>query len=389
MFVTTQTVDVDPTTVGFVRRERPGLGIAVAVVGTAVALWSLTREWVETQLFVSGGSLPGDIVDRRETVGLSSAVDTVRDVTGTAVDAPDPGSLADLFFPTLAIGLTVLCCVLAVAATLGLRHRALTATARVAAIAVVGLAVLVSVVALVQLGWEPSDGGGAVTARATTVGPVDQAPEADPATSEVQPYFGFVFWLAGAALLGCAGALGPRVVHRLADGAAPATGPPPELRTSTHVAAAVVGGLATVLAFAGYVFLSWGTGGPTVTFAEIGDAVRDQGLGDALVAEAYFAGLGWLVLLWLLAATVLLALAARPSGLGARALRPVVVAATVLALLLHLWALFELTDGGGDLGVGAHAVTLGLGTALLAAVLPLRTTARVVTVTPVAAAPWP
>lgn len=386
-------VDVDPRSAGLVRVEKLGWALPFALLGSLVMVVALFLDWIETQLFVSyDGNADGPLDDRREVVSLFDAVDRVEDVTGPAPDVSDPGTLATTFFPWLAIALTIGCVVLVLLAAVGLRRAALTNTARIATVLVAAAAFAVAVLAIVDLGLDLGDGARTVSPGAAAPSPGD-ATEPSFIAGEVQPWWGYSLWLLGTAVVAIGGALGPRITHTLPPGAQPSypgqpgqpgqsgqpgqpgwTPHPGLLRHTTQVVAIVLTSIAAVLCLAGYGFLSWSTSGETVTFSEIGEAARDQGFGDRVVAEAYFGWCGWVVLLFVAAATLLVALGKKPAGVDPRVVRPIVAVGAAGALLLHLVALGQLD---GDLGIAAYAVGLGLGLALLGALLPLRTTARV------------
>lgn len=383
-------VDVDPASAGLVRQEKLGWAMPFAVIGSLCMVVALFLQWIETQLFVVyDRGTDGPLEDRRELTSLFDAVGTVEDVAGPDPDV-DPGWLSGAFFPWLAIGLTVACCVLVLATAIGLRRAALTNAARIATVLLVVGAVGVAVLALYDLGL----GSEAVSASPTTVSP--GAPGSEPSggsepeflASEVQPYTGFVLWFWGAVLVAIGGALGPRVVHKLPAGAqpayggaggsgapgwAPATGHPGLLRHTTQVVAIVLAAFATVLCVAGYGFLSWAPSG-SITFSDLGESARDLGFPDQPFAEAYFAWLGWVLLLWVVVVTVLLALGKKPAGVNPRVLRPILAVGSGLALVAHLVVLGELS---GDPGPAAYVVGVGLLAAVVGTLLPLRTTARV------------
>lgn len=389
-------VDVDPRSAGLVREEKPGWALPFAVLGSLTMVVALFLDWIETQLFVSyDGNANGPLDDRRKVTSLFDAVDTVKDVTGPDPDSPDLGPLAEIFFPWLAIALTIACCVLVLAAAIGLRRAALTNTMRIAAVLLAVAAAGIAVLAIINLGLNSGTGGGAVTVSPAAPAPPG-APQAGPelsfVASEVQPWWGFTLWLGGAVLVAIGGALGPRIVHKLPPGAQPSyAGQPGQpgqigwaphpgaassgmLRHTTQVVAIVLTSIATVLCVAGYGFVSWASGGDTVTFSDLGEVARDRGFGDQAFAEAYFGWLGWVVLLFVAAATLLVVLGKKPAGVNPRVVRPIVVIGSGLALVAHLAALVELD---GDFGPAPYLVGLGLGLALLGALLPLRTTARV------------
>lgn len=378
-------VDVDPRSAGLVREEKLGWALPFAILGSLTMVIALFLDWIETQLFVSyDGNADGPLDDQREVTSLFDAVDTVKDVTGPAPDVSDPGALATTFFPWLAIALTIGCVVLVLAAAVGLRRAALTNTARIATVLVAAAAFAIAVLAIVNLGLDLGDGARAASPRTAAPSPGD-ATEPSFIAGEVQPWWGYSLWLLGTFFVAIGGALGPRIKHTLPPGARPSYGDgrpgqpgwapnPALLRHSTQVVAIVLTSIAAVLCLAGYGFLTWATSGDTVTFSEIGEAARDQGFGDRVVAEAYFGWLGWVVLLFVAAATLLVALGKKPTGVNPRVVRPIVAVGAAGALVLHLVALGQLD---GDLGIAAYAVGLGLGLALLGALLPLRTTARV------------
>ncbi|MEO9325049.1 hypothetical protein ABFT23_16260 [Nocardioides sp. C4-1] len=382
-------VDVDPRSAGLERREKPGwalLFVACGAFGMVAALF-LPR-WAEIRVY---GSSPSDLSTSREYPGLFDTLDEVRGTDGMAAD---PGALASAFFPWLAVGLTAACIVAALVAAVGLRRAALTNAARVVAVVLGLAAVALAVVAVFSLGFEIEGSGEATTSSPTSAAPDAPGPDegADEQRARVVPgAIGYVGWLLATLTITIAGLIGPRITYLLPAGAAapqlagppgPAGAPvvhgapfaPGLLRHRTHVGAVVLAGLGALLCLAGYTFLSWASAADTVTFIDIGDSVRDAGGSGNGFAEAYFSFLGWLVLLVAIVVVVLVVLGLKPS-VNPRALRPVLVVTAVVLLLVHLGALVDLDLP--EYGPAAWVIGFGLGALAVAAMLPLRTTARV------------
>lgn len=413
------TVDADTESAGLVRQEKPGWALLFAALGVLSVIPALFMPWVRAQFFiVYERNADGPLEDRDENAGLFSAVDTVRDVTEHAPRAPDPGTLSDLFFPWSAILLTILCCVAVVIAAVGLRQRRRTNTARSIALVLGAITVLLALAASMDLGITlGDDGGGAATSPSTSAAVKPGEPEVSWSEHNVEPHAGSASWVLGGLFLAIAAMLGPRVVHRLPDGSTstqlgdvlaaylmpglptpvqpmqaplhsgrlgpfPGSGYPAALpgglphqllRHTTQVSAVVLTGLAAALCLAGYGFLPWAT---ETTFSDIGEAAREYGFDDKPVTEAYFAWLGWAILLATVVMVVLVGLGRRPSGVNPKALRPVLAIGSIGCGLLHLWMMIDLGAEGAEFDVGTYAVALGLTLAVIGTLLPLRTSAR-------------
>lgn len=134
----------------------------------------------------------------------------------------------------------------------------------------------------------------------------------------------------------------------------------------------MVAGLGAVLCLAGYGFLPWG---PDTTFAEISDSIREHGLEDKPLTEAYFAWLGWAFLVAVAVVAVLVGLGRKPSGVRPKALRPYLAGTALVLTGVHLWVLVDLLNEGGELDAGSVAVTAGLALTTLGSLLPLRVSA--------------
>lgn len=149
----------------------------------------------------------------------------------------------------------------------------------------------------------------------------------------------------------------------------------------TQLVAIVVAAIGALACLAGYGFLPWAYAkDDPVTYSDIGEAARDYGFKDKVFTEAYFAWMGWAVLLAVLVVVLLLALGKKPTGVNPRVLRPLLAAGTIAAVLAHLYAVSDLD---GDFAIGAYAVGLGLVLAALATLLPLRSSARMLMAAPV------
>lgn len=155
-----------------------------------------------------------------------------------------------------------------------------------------------------------------------------------------------------------------------------AAGLPPQhlITRTTQVVAIVLTSLGALICFAGYGFLPWG---PDASYSEVGEAVREHGLDGRPVTEAYFAWLGWVILLGLVATVVLVSLGRRPS-VNASVVRPLVATGTVVAGLVHAWVVLD----SEALDIAQVAVGLGLLLSALSAILPLRTSVRMTAVPP-------
>lgn len=387
-------VDVDPEAAGLVRKERLGWGLVFAVLGAVLVVAALFVDWVETGIVVSyERGADGPLENTAATAGIFSAIDTIKDVTGPDPEAHDPGTFARLFFPWLALLVALAAITLAVGATVGLRTKARTGLARVLGTVLAVVAAVAAVAAIVLLGIDVSDDGTAVTATPAPAG--GQPPSGEPRisflASFVDPYLGVGLWLLGAALLAIGAMIGPRVVHDVppgglpsgAAGAAPA-GPPtaawaPRLvRHTTQVGAVVVGSIGAALAIAGYTFLPWGSGGgDSVLFADISEVARDTGFGDNELTEAYFAWLGWIALVLLVAVAVVLALGRKPRGISPKVARPVLSVLMIVVTAVHWLVVLDASSDLGDFDIGAHAVGLGLVLATIGVLVPLRARTRV------------
>jgi hypothetical protein len=361
---------VDPRSAGLIRRERPGWALGFAGVGALASLAGLfLPRWVELW------SSEGDVFSSSEEhLGLFDAVDRVQEVRVLDPEAPAPLGVAEAYLPWLLVALTVVCCVVAVVAALGLRRPALTGAVRAVGAFLPVVAAALLVVSIWDLGWQRD-----VAARFND----RPAPPPDLAlSSSVTPgVLGINVWVLGLACLGIAALLGPRIVHLLPDGVTPASygsgsaataGHGGVLRARTQVVAVVLSAVGAALCVAGYGFLDWSSRGGSVTFSDLGEAARSGGPGGDAYAEAYFGWLGWVVLVWTVVVLVLLVLGR--GSMNPVPVRPLVAIGSGLALLAHLAALVAIEDSGGVAGV---AVAIGLAVSTLAALLPPRLTAQV------------
>jgi len=386
-------IDVDPEAAGMVRTERPGWALLFAVPGIFAVVASLFLEWVVVELWVvyDSGRPAGDLEDTREEAGIFGAIDSVKDVAGPAPESHDPSVISTIFFPWGILLLTIVACLLVGAAAWGLRNKLRTNAARIGSAALLVLLTIWGFATYFDLGFETDGSGFSSTPRATTPG---NEPVLSYISSNVEPFYGPALWGIGAILLFIAGCLGPRIVHKLPPGglpggpvAMPAAGQPfadpfgvarQTLAHRTQMVAVVLTSLAGALCLLGYAVLPWASGnGDSASFYDIGDAVREYGGGDDALIEAYFAALGWIFLLVVLGAVALVALGRRGTGVNAKLMRPILVGAMVVMVLVHLYALYESGADLFDYDVGAHAVTLGLLLGFLGTILPLRRSTRV------------
>lgn len=390
-------VEVDPESAGLKRVERPGWALAFAALGVAIIGASLVFDWVEARLFDFADGGPGP----RKYAGAFSAVEHVEETTARASDPPDPGFWANAVFGWLGVLLTIACVVLVLVAAVGLRRSGRTAAVRVGALVAIVATFAVVAIGYVDLGTSWDFGGGGSSSTPTVSSGAPGAPgeqEAEPeVTFDVEPHLGTAVWVLGMLVLAVAAMLGPRVVLKLPDGSTVAADSPaghgypsagafgapgtpgysgaPVLTRRTQLVAVVLAALGAVLCLAGYGFLSWSTGGgDTVTFSDVGEAARDVGFGSGKeIAEAYFAWLGWALLVVAIAAAVMLAVG-RTGRASPKTMRPILAIAMAVAVLVHLVAMFQFE---AELSIAVAAVSTGLGLSLLGALLPLRTTARV------------
>lgn len=422
-----QTVDADPESAGLSRKERPGWALLFVAGGALLMLGSLVLPWVSIRVFEFSAGVPNFY---RRHPGIFDVLNQSEEVRADHPDVSDPSVWGQVTFPWLLIALTVVAIVVAAVAAWGLRKKLLTTLGQIAGLVIVGLVALFVLGATMSLGTssaEESGGGsgggsgGSDTSSATTA---PRAPSDEPAEEsfsiETWPHLGGTVWFGGAFLLGVATMLGPRVTYLMPhggqawtppgpptpgtapqgttpqgtapQGTAPQgwmpptaqqpmgqammpTGPPIAVVRRTQVVALVLTLLGVLLGFAGYGFLSWSASGDSVTFSEIGDAARDIGFDDKPVIEAYFAWLGWVVLLLVVVTAALVGAGLKPV-MNPVVVRPILAAAMIGSLLLHLWVLVDLGGNLDSLGPGVWAVTVGLALAALGTILPLRTTAR-------------
>lgn len=375
-------MEADPESAGLIRRERFGWAIPIALLGLVPLIGGLFLPWTEVGRFVTyEGNREGPIGDAKEFPSIFDTVATVKDVTGPVPDAPEPGSLSAAFFPTGLIALTAVCAVVALVAAFGVRRAALTNTARIAGVILITATVAAALAAFFDLGFDPAGGTGPATA---SPGAATGSGGPDVIESEVQPHLGTYGWLLGMSILGVAAALGPRITWLMPSGGMPvrhghqaglpAGAPGPRLVRRTQVVAIVLMAFAAALGVAGYGFLPWGSAGSDwVTFAEVSDAAREHGFGDKHLAEAYFGFAGWLLLGLLLIEALVMALGRKPV-LNPVGTRPILVLVSIAAGLLHVFALAEVS---ADYDIGSYTVGLAFVLAVIGALLPLRTSARV------------
>lgn len=398
--------------------KRPGLALAFTAVGSLALLASLFLPWFETKLWISYvGDEEGPIGDDRRTASPFTAVSAVKDVTGPDPSGPEPGILAHVLLPWLAVLLVLTCCVLACLAAYGWGQQRRSKVLRLTT----GVALLVTAVLVVLSTYDL----GVTNSPGSNLSPEGEVPgvgdaEVSSIRGYVDPYWTIAVAAVGAVLLAIATLIGPRfprqpsVAQAWFPGAPvppampgpggaprqfqqfqPGQQPPPgwipphpgamppagpgmvgtpghQPQFVTQLAALILTGVAAVLCFAGYVFLPWGR---DVSFNDISDATREFGLEGKPVTEAYFAWLAWLLLLMALAVAVGVAVGKRPGVVNAKKLRPYLAGGSIFALLIHLWVMIDLNGEGADLGVGTYAVALGLLLAVVGTLLPLRMSA--------------
>lgn len=377
------------------REEKPGWALGFASVGSVALLASLFLPWFQAKFWVTFVEDDGPLEDESRLASPFTAVSTVEDVTAPDPGGPEPGVLAQAVFPWLALVLLVVCCALALAAAVGLGSRRRTGAVRIATVATLLLTAGLLIAASYDLGVTSSPGS-----SLEPTGPVPGAEDAEVSSIRgyVDPYGTIAVAAVGGLLLAIAAIIGPRVPRSAPapgwtppqygqpqygqpqygppqQGApqygpppgTPPCGPPPAPKHRTQLGAVILTGLAALLCFAGYVFLHWGK---KTTFADISSATREYGFDDKPISEAYFAWLGWVVLLMVIGAAVVVLLGRIATVLNPRRMRPIVGSGAVLAVLVHLWTMIDMEDA--DFGIGFYATALGLVLAAVGSLLPLR-----------------
>ncbi|KRF13921.1 hypothetical protein ASG90_14005 [Nocardioides sp. Soil797] len=403
--------DVDPESAGLKRVERPGWAIALTAIGGIASVVSFFLGWFNVEVFRSSGYLAEQGIDSstpvpsvdKELVTPFEVVDRVKEASGNGLAPYEPGTFGSLVFPWLAVALTVLCILLALVASVGLRSRARSLAARAVGVVIILLTGAVVAGAYFDIGG-----------REERMTYKDGDYTSDVWTSwGVEPDFGSAIWALGLLLLLIGAAAGPRISHLLPDGTravgalgpqfgvpAPSAhagppgqvGPPgqftspavptgmpgffpgPVVRTTPTISAIVSAAVGAVLCFAGYGFLPWGK---DTTFSDIGEAAREYGFKDQPFVESYFAWLGWAILALTVVVVGLLVLGRTTTAVKAGVLRPILIILGLAMLASHAWMWVVLADDGAEFEVGAYAVALGLLLTLLAALVPPRTSAHV------------
>lgn len=364
----------------------------------------MTKQWVKARINLAyEGDESGPLSNTSERAGLPDATKAVRKVFDQTPDIIEPGGFANAFFPGVAIAVTVICILLSLAGVLGPRRSVVTTIARIALPVAVVAAIALTVLAYFNLGF--ALGSDKVDPPPVVGGDGQSASEAPPLAyfyASVRPESGPYWWVAGLVLLAAAVIVGPRktIQRRTSDPARYphlATGqypgqfepgqyapgeyapghqgqgfPPPGYPPRPVAArpAVVIAGIAALLCFAGYAFLSWTDTSQTVTFSDLGKAARDGGFGSGKIfAEVYFAGLGWLFLLAAIGIAVALYLGHTGALDPLRWRRRLGITVTV-ALAFHVVAMVQLDADG--FGIGVFAVTAGLIALVVAAWLPPR-----------------
>lgn len=332
--------EVTPAEGGFIARERPGMGLGLVILGSLVALVTVFLTWCEAV-----PSFDSDAPLKR--LSPFELRDGLADLGGQKLPA--------LLTPWLLLGVTAVAAAAAVAATVGLRSRARTTLARVAA-------------------WLIGQGG-STAYLVVLIASVDNASEPFVGYTGTTEYLQVRFvvpvsvWGIALAAVAWSALIGPRIVWA-AGPLAPAGA---RLRVRVHVAAAVFAWLAAACVAIAFLAVPWfSAGGQTSTFAEVADAINASG-SDLPLAQAYFGGVGYLVIVAVLAAAALLTLGAVGSVSRVMA-RTVGGLVGVAGLGLHIAAVSELDAESSAWSAGLYLVPAGLGILLLGVLLTARVT---------------